>query len=119
MINRQTLVRIAGVRRRAMLAVRAVSLRVVVGFTILAMACLLYLGPYFADTAACLDDMARGMFSADPVEWHCLKNVLADLRKDNTAATVILAIAAAILASAWSSGSDVDSDADTDADAVA
>ena len=34
-----------------------------------------------------------------------MNDVLDDLRKDGTAATVILAIAAAILANAWSSGS--------------
>ena len=111
MINRRTLARIVSARRRVGLAVKSVSIRVVAGFAILAMASLLYLGPYFTDTASCLDDMARRMFSADPVEWHCLKIVLTDLRKDNTAATVILAIAAAILASAWSSGADTDTDA--------
>lgn len=43
-----------------------------------------------------------------PVEWKCFGDVLGDLRKDGAAAGVILGIAAAVLASAWSSGSDTD-----------
>ncbi len=96
---------IAEALRRVNLTAKSVSVRVLAGFGILAMAALLYLGPYSADTAFCLDDAARGLFSTDPVEWQCFKDVLDDLRGDGTAATVILAIAAAILASAWSSGS--------------
>ena len=101
---------VATALRRSRLAARSVSIRVIAGFSILALAAVLYLGTYFADAAACMDGMARGLFTDDPVDWQCFGDVVKDLRKDGTAATVILAIAAAILASAWSSGTDADAD---------
>lgn len=91
--------------RRATIAAKSVSARVVAGFAILAVTALLYLGPYFTGTASCLDGTARALSSAAITDWQCFGNVLGDLRKDRTAATVILAVAAAILASAWSSSS--------------
>ena len=95
------------------------NLRVLAGATILSLAGLIYLGPYGADATVCLDSSLRALIAGRPLEWQCYQDVLKDLRKDSAAAGVILAIAAAILASAWSSGSDSDADSGTDADAVA
>ena len=91
---------------------RQANLKLIIGGIILLLACALYLGQYFWDALSCVGDAAPAVFTADPIDWQCFRDVIKDLRKDGTAATVILAIAAAILASAWSSGSDVDSDAD-------
>lgn len=98
---------------------RQVNLKLGIGIGILLFASALYLGQYAWDAMSCVGDAAPAAFTDDPVDWQCFGDVIKDLRKDNTAATVILAIAAAILASAWSSGSDADADAGTDADAVA
>ena len=84
------------------------SFRVLTGATILSLAGLIYLGPYAADVASCLDSTLRDVIAGRPTEWQCYQDVLKDLRKDGAAAGVILAIAAATLASAWSSGSDAD-----------
>lgn len=94
-----------GLLRRATAAVKSVSIRVVAGFAILTIAALLYLGPYSADAASCLDEIVRARSAERSIDWQCFRDVLDVFRKDGTAATVILAIAAAILASAWSSGS--------------
>ena len=91
---------------------RRVNLKLAIGIVILLFACVLYLGQYAWDALSCVGDAAPAVFTAEPVDWQCFRDVIKDLRKDGTAATVILAIAAAILASAWSSGSDADSDAD-------
>lgn len=91
---------------------RRANLKLSIGIAILVLASMLYLGQYFWDALSCVGDAAPAAFTDDPVDWQCFRDVIKDLRKDNTAATVILAIAAAILASAWSSGSDADSDAD-------
>lgn len=107
-VNGKILARILVALRRAGFAAKSVSVRVVAGFVILALTALLYLGPYSIDAASCLDEMARGLFTSDRINWQCFKDVRDDLRKDAIAATVILAIAAAVLASAWSSGSDAD-----------
>ena len=104
-MSSELLTRIMGLLRRATAAVKSVSIRVLAGFAILTLAALLYLGPYSADTTSCLDEIVRARSSAESIDWQCFGDVLDDLRKDGTAATVILAIAAAILASAWSSGS--------------
>ena len=93
------------------------NLKLVIGIFILTFAAVLYLGQYMWDALSCVGDATLAAFTAEPVDWQCFRDVIKDLRKDGTAATVILAIAAAILASVWSSGSDVD--AGTDADAVA
>ena len=69
------------------------------------LAALLYLGPHFSNALSCLGGMTRELINRGSTDWQCLQDVLNDLQKDGTAATVILAIAAAILASAWSSGS--------------
>ena len=79
--------------------------RLVIGASVLILASVLYLGEYFSDTWFCLLDTGRVAVTGGQVEWQCVKDVVKDLREDGTAATVILAIAAAILASAWSSGS--------------
>ena len=84
---------------------KAVANRIWVGATILAIAALIYLEPYGTGGLACSRDALGALFADRPVEWACFKDVLDDLREDGTAATVILAIAAAILASGWSSGS--------------
>lgn len=91
---------------------RQANLKLVIGGVILMFACMLYLGQYIWDALSCVGDAVPAAFTDDPVDWQCFRNVIKDLRKDGTAATVILAIAAAILASAWSSGSDADTDAD-------
>ena len=96
---------IRGLLHRFAIAAKSVSVRVIAGFAILTVTAMLYLGPYFTDTASCLDEAARALSSANTADWECFEDVLDDLRDDGTAATVILAIAAAILASAWSSGS--------------
>lgn len=104
-MNGKALDRITDTLRRAIITVKSVSLRVLAGFAILALTALVYLGPYAADIASCLDKAARALSSTGPIDWQCFGAMLDDLREDGTAATVILAIAAAILASAWSSGS--------------
>ena len=81
------------------------DVRLIIGASILILASVLYLGQYFSDAWFCLLDTVREAVTGRPVEWQCVKGVVRDLREDNTAATVILAIAAAVLASAWSSGS--------------
>lgn len=87
------------------------NIRALAGVTLLFSAGLIYLGPYVADTASCLDSSLRDLIAGSPIEWQCYGDVLEDLRKDGAAAGVILAISAAILASAWSSSSDSDADA--------
>ena len=84
--------------------VRSVGVKALTGTTILLAAGALYLGPYFTGMASCLDEITRALSSAATTDWQCFGNVVDDLRRDGTAATVILAIAAAMLASAWSSG---------------
>ena len=84
---------------------KRVSIRVVFGTAILFSAGVIYLEPYVADTFFCLGDVIQAPTEGRSVNWQCLVDVLDDLRDDGTAATVILAIAAAVLASAWSSGS--------------
>ena len=83
------------------------------GVTLLFLAGLIYLVPYGADATVCLDSSLRALIAGRPLEWQCYQDVLKDLRKDSAAAGVILAIAAAILASAWGSGSDADADGDS------
>ncbi len=90
---------------------RPVNLKLIIGVVILFLASALYLGQYIWDAMSCIGDAAPAVFTDEPVDWQCFKDVIQDLRKDGTAATVILAIAAATLASAWSSGSDSDADA--------
>lgn len=104
-MNGKIVARILDTLRQVAIAAKSVSIRVIAGFAILSVTALLYLGAYFVDTASCLDEVARALSSAKPHDWRCFGDVLDDLREDGTAATVILAIAAAILASAWSSGS--------------
>lgn len=87
------------------------NIRALAGVTLLFLTGLIYLGPYAADTASCVDSSLRDLIAGSPIEWQCYGDVLEDLRKDGAAAGVILAIAAAILASAWSSGLDSDADA--------
>ena len=84
---------------------KALVSRAGLGTAILAMAGVIYLEPYVTDTFSCLGEMIQAPTEGRSVDWQCLVDVLDDLRDDGTAATVILAIAAAILASAWSSGS--------------
>ena len=90
---------------------RRVNLKLAIGIVILLFASVLYLGQYIWDALSCVGDAVPAAFTDEPVDWQCFKDVVEDLRDDNTAATVILAIAAAVLASAWSSGSDTDADA--------
>ena len=87
------------------------NIRGLTGVTLLFLAGLIYLGPYAVDATVCLEGGLRALIAGRPIEWQCYQDVLDDLRKDGAAAGVILAIAAAILASAWSSGSDSDADA--------
>ena len=87
------------------LASKELGSRTGVGFSILVLAALLYLGPYFSNALSCLGGMIQELSNRGSIDWQCLVDIFDDLRKDGTAATVILAIAAAILASAWSSGS--------------
>ena len=88
--------------RRVLTAV--VATRVWMGMAILALAALIYLEPYFTSTLLCSGDIVHASVAGRPAEWQCFKDVLRDLRKDGAAAGVILGIAAAALASAWSSG---------------
>ena len=76
-----------------------------IGFVILTFAAWLYLGTYVGEIAVCLVDIGEELFTNRRLNLQCLDSVLDDLRDDSTAATVILAIAAAMLARAWSSGS--------------
>ena len=85
-------------------AAKGLVSRVGLGAIILAATAAIYLWPHISDVVSCVDAMLRGLIAGRPVGWQCLKNALADLRQDGTAATVILAIAAAVLASAWRSG---------------
>ena len=85
--------------------VKRVSIRVVFGTAILFSAGVIYLEPYVTGTFSCLGDMIQAPTEGRSIEWKCMKDTLDVLRDDGTAATVILAIAAAVLASAWSSGS--------------
>ena len=85
--------------------VRRVSIKVMLGTAILFSAGVIYLEPYVTDTFSCLGDMIQAPTEGRSIEWKCTKDTLDVLRDDGTAATVILAIAAAVLASAWSSGS--------------
>ena len=87
------------------------NIRGLAGVTLLFLAGLIYLGPYVVDATVCLEGNLRALIAGRPIEWQCYQDVLKDLRKDSAAAGVILAIAAAILASAWSSSSDTDADA--------
>ena len=84
---------------------KALVSRAGLGTAILAMAGAIYLEPYITDTFSCLGNMIQAPTAGRSIEWKCMKDMLDDLRDDGTAATVILAIAAAVLASAWSSGS--------------
>ena len=84
---------------------KRVSIRAMLGTAILFSAGVIYLEPYVTDTFSCLGDTIQAMAAGSPMAWKCLEGVLSNLREDGTAATVILAIAAAVLASAWSSGS--------------
>ena len=84
--------------------VRASFSRLGIGSAILALAAVIYLEPYFTGTLSCLSDVLGALTAGQPVEWACFEDLLDDLREDGTAATVILAVAAAILASGWSSG---------------
>lgn len=79
-----------------------------IGFVILVFAAWLYLGTYVGEVAVCLVDIGEELFTNRRLNLQCLDSVLDDLRDDGTAATVILAISAAILARAWSSGSRVE-----------
>ena len=96
---------LTAMRKWLRLAVGELASRTGVGFSILVLAALLYLGPHFSSTQSCLGGMMQELIDTGSTDWQCFGDVLDDLRKDGTAATVILAIAAAILASAWSSGS--------------
>lgn len=87
---------------------RQANLKLVIGGVILFCASMLYLGQYIWDAMSCVGDAAPAVFTADPIDWQCFRDVVKGLRKDGAAAGVILAIAAAILASAWRSGSDTD-----------
>ena len=80
------------------------NIRGLAGVTLLFLAGLIYLGPYVLDATVCLEGSLRDLRACRPIEWQCYQDVLKDLRKDSSAAGVILAIAAAILASAWRSG---------------
>lgn len=84
---------------------KALVSRAGLGTAILAMAGVIYLEPYVTDSFFCLGDMIQAPTEGRSIEWKCMKDTLDVLRDDGTAATVILAIAAAVLASAWSSGS--------------
>ena len=92
-------------RRWLRLAAGELASRTAVGFSILVLAALLYLGPHFSSALSCLGDMMQELIDRGSTDWQCFGDALDELRRDGTAATVILAIAAAILASAWSSGS--------------
>ena len=105
------MVRLKSAWRGFLAHARQTNLKLVIGGIILLSACALYLGQYIEDALSCVGDAVPAAFTDDPVDWQCFRDVIKDLRKDGTAATVILAIAAAILASAWSSGSDTDADA--------
>ena len=85
--------------------VKASFSRLGIGSAILALAAVIYLEPYFTGTLSCWSELFGTLTAGRPVEWTCFEDLLDDLREDGTAATVILAVAAAILASAWSSGS--------------
>lgn len=87
---------------------RQANLKLVIGVAILFFASVLYLGQYIWDALSCVGDTLPAAFAGEPIDWQCFQDVVEELRDDGTAATVILAIAAAILASAWSSGSDAD-----------
>ena len=91
---------------RALLTqVRKVLLsRLGIGTVILFATGAIYLEPHISGVFSCLADLALGVFERGPTDGQCLADALEDLRRDGTAATVILAIAAAVLASAWSSG---------------
>ena len=84
---------------------KALTTRVGIGTAILAITGVIYLEPHITGAFSCLGDMIQALATGCHIGWQCLADVLDDLREDGTAATVILAIAAAILASAWSSGS--------------
>ena len=83
---------------------RAVRLSEASGFVILIFAAWLYLGAYMGDGAACVVSLGKELLADGRFNLQCLHSVMDDLREDGTAATVILAIAAAILAKAWSRG---------------
>lgn len=87
---------------------KTVVTRVWMGMAILALASVIYLEPYCTGALSCSGSIVQALAVGMPVEWKCFGDVLGDLRKDGAAAGVILAIAAAVLASAWSSGSDTD-----------
>ena len=84
---------------------KSVGVRALAGATILFLAGVIYLGTYVTEVVSCLGSIAREVIGQASVNRQCLVDVFDDLRDDGTAATVILAIAAAVLASAWSSGS--------------
>ena len=90
---------------RAWDKIKAVRAGEVVGIAILAFAAWVYLGEYVEGVAVCSVAIGEGLFADGSFKLNCLDSVLGNLRDDDTAATVILAIAAAILARAWSSGS--------------
>lgn len=84
---------------------KGLTSRIGLGTAILAIAGVIYLEPHFTRAISCFGDMLQALTAIRSADWKCFEDVLDNLRKDGTAATVILAIAAAILASAWSSGS--------------
>ena len=90
---------------RLLSQVKRVSIRSMLGTAILFSAGVIYLEPYVTETFSCLGDAIQALTAGSPMAWKCLEDVLSNLREDGTAATVTLAIAAAVLASAWSSGS--------------
>ena len=83
---------------------KALLSRVGIGAAILFATGAIYLEPHISGVFSCLADLALGIFERGPTDGQCLADALEDLRQDGTAATVILAIAAAVLASAWRSG---------------
>lgn len=72
---------------------------------ILALVTLLYLGPHALGFTKCATGQVRSAFTDYQVAERCWRNGLDRLQADGTAATVLLGIAAAVLAKAWSSGS--------------
>ena len=84
---------------------RRIRIRVLIGAALMFLVGIVYLGPYVSDALLCIDTTIRKLVTENSAGWKCMNDMLDDLRKDGTAATVMLAIAAAILASAWSGGS--------------
>ena len=95
---------IGNAKVRLRLILKQATSKVGLGCIILLLAAALYLGSHVVDALACLLVIVRELIMECSFSWWCLAGVVGDLRRDNTAATVILAIAAAVLASAWSNG---------------